>query len=221
MITAILYQVLQLYRLCRFAHETTVLKGIYPNIDPREYFADRLADTLDAIKENGIGNLELLITRKMIEDFTIVSDICHNDTTSASVYGNYKDSDYLEQGIKITYGYSKKHRAELKQLVWSLSVSSDHAFPLFQKAYNGNTADVDTYVEQWHNLIDLLDNNDFLYVVDSKIITNDNMVHIHENEGYFLGPAPMYKNDRNLLFYYPIVIAQNLEKYKYFFIFKG
>jgi len=200
MITAILYQVLQLYRLCRFANETIILKGIFPNIEPKEYFDDRLADTLDAIKENGIGDLELLITRKMIEDFTIISDICHNDTTSASVYGNYKDSDHMEQGIKITYGYSKKHRAELKQLVWSMSVSSDHAFPLFQKAYNGNTADVDTYVEQWHNLIDLLGNNEFLYVADSKIITNDNMVHIHENEGYFLGPAPMYETYKSVFY---------------------
>ena len=60
MITAILYQVLQLYRLCRFANETIILKGIFPTIEPKEYFDDRLADTLDAIKEYGIGNLELL-----------------------------------------------------------------------------------------------------------------------------------------------------------------
>lgn len=47
-----------------------------------------------------------------------------------------------------------------------MSVSSDHAFPLFQKAYSDNTADVTTYVEQWHKLIDLLDGHDLLYVAD-------------------------------------------------------
>jgi transposase len=197
MITGSLYQALQLYRLCKFADDTTILKTIFPDIAPKEYFDDRLGDTLDALKKYGLGNLELLITQHMIEVFQIISDICHNDTTSASVYGNYKNTG-SNNSINITYGYSKKHRQDLKQLVWSLSVSSDHAFPLFQKAYSGNKADVDTYLEQWHNLIDLLGNSDFLYVADSKIITIDDMVHINDNDGYFLAPAPMYETYKNV-----------------------
>ena len=72
--------------------------------------------------------------------------------------------------------------------------SSDHAFPLFQKAYSGNTADVTTYVEQWQNLIDLLGSRDFLYVADSKLITHQTMAHIHDNDGFFVAPAPMYES---------------------------
>ncbi|MBW2195343.1 MAG: IS1634 family transposase [Deltaproteobacteria bacterium] len=192
MITGILFQVLQLYRLCKFANETTVLDVIFPDIASNEYFDDRLADTLDALFKYGIGNLETLLTQNMINVFQIETDLCHNDTTSASVYGQCNKNKTAES-IKITFGYSKKHRQDLKQLVWSLSVSSDSAFPLFQKAYSGNTADVDTYVEQWRNLIDLLGRRDFLYVADSKIITKENMAHIHENEGFFIAPAPMYE----------------------------
>jgi transposase len=163
MITGILFQVLQLYRICKFATETTVLDVILPGIAPDEYFDDRLADTLDAIFDYGIGNLEMLITQHVIREFNIKNDICHNDTTSASTYGNC-NKNRTSNSIEITFGYSKKHRQDLKQLVWSLSVSSDSAFPLFQKAYSGNTADVDTYVEQWQNLIDLLGHQDFLYM---------------------------------------------------------
>ncbi len=191
MVTGIMFQVLQLYRVCKFAKETSVLDIIFPNIAPNEYFDDRLADTLDAIFKYGIGNLEILLTQRMINVFQIINDICHNDTTSASVYGQY-NKNKIADSIKITFGYSKKHRQNLKQLVWSLSVSSDSAFPLFQKAYSGNTSDVDTYVEQWQNLIDLLGYRDFLYVADSKIITKKNMAHIHNNEGFFIAPAPMY-----------------------------
>ena len=144
MITGILFQVLQLYRVCKFARETTVLDVIFPEIGPDEYFDDRLADTLDAVYNYGIGNLETLLTQRMISEFEIASDLCHNDTTSASVYGQCNNNKTADS-IKITYGYSKKHRQDLKQFVWSLSVSSDSAFPLFQKAYSGNTADVDTY----------------------------------------------------------------------------
>lgn len=192
MITGILFQALALYRLCKFADETTILDVILPGITSEQYFDDRLADTLDAIFDYGIGNLETLITQKMIAEFDIQNHLCHNDTTSASVYGEC-DNNRTTDGIKITFGYSKKHRKDLKQLVWSLSVSSDNAFPLFQKVYSGNTADVETYVEQWHNLIDLLGVRDFLYVADSKIITRENMAHIHDHEGFFIAPAPMYE----------------------------
>ncbi len=192
MITGILFQVLQLYRLCKFADQTTVLDNILPGIDPKEYFDDRLADTLDAIFKYGLGNLEVMITQNMLNEFKIENDICHNDTTSGSVYGDCNNKK-TDKSIKITYGYSKKHRKDLKQFVWSISVSSDSAFPLFQQAYSGNTADVDTYVEQWENLIDLLGREDFLFVADSKLITKDTMAHIDDNDGFFVAPAPMYK----------------------------
>ena len=192
MITGILFQVLQLYRLCRFANDTTVLNVILPDIAPHEYFDDRLADTLDAIYGYGIGNLEMLITRSMITKFEINNDICHNDTTSASVYGQYNKK--IAEGINITFGHSKKHRQDLKQFIWSMSVSSDSAFPLFQQAYDGNTADVNTYVEQWAHLVDLLDRSDFLYVGDSKLLTKENMAHIQDHDGYFIAPAPMYES---------------------------
>jgi transposase len=129
----------------------------------------------------------------MISEFNIVSRICHNDTTSISFFGQCNNRK-TDESIKITFGHSKKHRKDLKQLVWSLSVSSDSGLPLFQKAYSGNTADVKTYVEQWHNLIDLLESRDFLYVADSKLITHENMAHIHDNEGVFIAPAPMYES---------------------------
>ena len=191
MVTGILFQVMQLYRFCKFAKEKNVLKVILPHITPEQYFDDRLADTLDALYKFGLGDLELLITRHLIDTFQIESHTCHNDTTSLSMYGdaNNRKSD---KSIQITFGHSKKNRSDLKQLIWSMSVSSDHAFPLFQQAYSGNTSDVNTYVEQWHNLIDLLGHREFLYVADSKLITHQTMAHIIDNEGYFIGPAPMY-----------------------------
>ena len=199
MITGILFQVLQLYRLSKFAEETTVLDVILPGIAAQEYFDDRLADSLDALFDYGIGNLEMLITQNMIAKFNIVNDVCHNDTTSVSVYGD-GSSNQSADSINITFGYSKKHRQDLKQFIWSLSVSGDSAFPLFQKAYSGNTADVDTYVEQWQQLIDLLDRRDFLFVTDSKIISKENMAHIHDNQGFFIAPAPMYESYKTAFF---------------------
>ena len=71
-----------------------------------------------------------------------------------------------------------------------MTASSDSSFPLFQQAYSGNTADVETYVEQWHHLIDLLGKKDFLFAGDSKVATHGNMAHIDDHGGYFLSPLP-------------------------------
>jgi transposase len=193
MITAILFQVMQLYRLCKFATEKTVLKVLLPKIEADQYFDDRLADTLDALFDHGIGDLDLLLTGNMIDVFKIETQACHNDATSISMYGE-ADNNKTGHSIEVTFGHSKKHRKDLKQFVWSMSVSSDHAFPLFQQAYSGNTADVTTYVEQWQRLIDLLGRRDFLYVADSKLITHQSMAHIHDNDGFFVAPAPMYES---------------------------
>ena len=199
MITGILFQVMSLYRVCQFAKESNVLDVIFPDISPDEYFDDRLGDTLDAIYKFGIGNLELLITRHIIEVFKIQTEICHNDTTCAQVYGE-NNKNRSEQSIKISYGYSKQYRKDLKQLVWSMTASSDSSFPLFQQVYSGNTADVETYVEQWHHLIDLLGKKDFLFAGDSKVATHENMAHINDNGGYFLSPLPMYASYQDAIF---------------------
>jgi transposase len=193
MITGILFQVMQLYRICQMASESTVLDVIFPGIKPEQYFDDRLEDTLDAIYYHGIGDLELELTRHMIDTFKVRADSCHNDTTSASYYGQAK-CNKVDESIQIAFGHSKKHREDLKQLVLSMSVSSDSGFPLFQQAYSGNTADVSTYVEQWRHLIDLLGKRDFLYVADCKLISKENIASLCDNEGFFLAPAPMYES---------------------------
>ena len=133
MITAILFQVMQLYRICPFARQSTVLDTVLAGIPAEAYFDDRLADSLDALHRHGLGNLELEITRHMIEAWQISTDVCHNDTTSASYYGNGKAAASSE-GIQITFGHSKKHRDDLKQLIWSMSVSERTVpFPYFRR----------------------------------------------------------------------------------------
>jgi transposase len=169
-----------------------VLDVIFPGIKPEQYFDDRLGDTLDALYHHGIGDLELELTKHMIDAFQIRTDACYNDTTSISYYG--AGDNHGDESIRITFGHSKKHRDDLKQLVWSMSVASDSGFPLFQQAYSGNTADVNTYVQQWHKLIDLLGRFNFLYVADCKLISAENVAALCENSGFFLAPAPMYES---------------------------
>jgi len=55
----------------------------------------------------------------------------------------------------ITFGHSKDHRPDLKQLVWILTVSADGAVPIAYRLADGNTVDDPTHVPTWDGLVAL------------------------------------------------------------------
>ncbi len=71
----------------------------------------------------------------------------HLDTTSFSLTGEYvPDSD--EHAIRITHGYSKDHRPDLKQAVLELMVSQDGGVPFVSKSWDGNTSDTQVFQQR-------------------------------------------------------------------------
>jgi transposase len=68
----------------------------------------------------------------------------HNDTTSFSLYGEYNPTEENPEGtdddLQITYGNSKQHRPDLKQIVLSISVTPDR-IPILATVENGNKND--------------------------------------------------------------------------------
>jgi len=70
---------------------------------------------LDKLYEYGVTELFSQIASVAIKLFGIDISFKHLDTTTFSVFGEYKE-DACEQPIKITRGYSKDHRPDLKQM---------------------------------------------------------------------------------------------------------
>ena len=71
----------------------------------------------------------------------------HNATTTMSLQGEYKheEGDLDAVPIKITQGFSKDHRPDLKQFVISLVMSDD--LPVFIHALSGNASDKNHFRE--------------------------------------------------------------------------
>jgi len=80
MVTGILFQVMQFYRICQFAKETAALDALLPGIAPPDYFDDRLADSLDALYDSGPGNLGAMITGTMKSLLDTASNTADIDT---------------------------------------------------------------------------------------------------------------------------------------------
>jgi transposase len=117
----------------------------------------------------------------------------HNDTTTVTVAGAYHNQAPAEQRDRpprITFGYNKDHRPDLKQLLFSITVSADGAVPVHCKTYDGNVTDDQVHIETWDFLCQLVGHTDFLYVADCKLCTRDNMSHIAGRGGRFLTVLP-------------------------------
>jgi hypothetical protein len=160
---------------------------------------DRAGRALEALFYADRGSLLTAVVLRAIGEFTVDTRQMHNDSTSISVQGLYRAADGTPRGGKatpvITFGHSKDHRPDLKQLVWILTVSNDGAVPMAYRLTDGNTSDDPTHVPTWEGLAELLGRKDFLYVADSKLCSRQAMGHINGHGGRFVTVLPRSRSE--------------------------
>lgn len=135
---------------------------------------------------------------RAVREFEIDLSQIHSDTTSVTFSGNYEgqaDKEAQKRPPLITFGFNKDHRPDLKQLVYSLTISADGAVPVHHKVYDGNTTDDRTHIETWLTVRDIAGTSDFVYVADSKLCTRENMRFIDEQKGTFLTVLPRSRQE--------------------------
>jgi transposase len=155
---------------------------------------DRVGRALDKLFDADRASLLTELIVGVVAEFGVDTGELHNDSTSISVHGDYRDADGTPRGGKptpvVTFGHSKDHRPDLKQLVWILTVSADGAVPMAYRLADGNTSDDPTHVPTWDGLVTVLGRRDFLYVADSKLACSAAMRHIHAGGGRFITVLP-------------------------------
>lgn len=154
---------------------------------------DRLGRALDRLYRADRASLLTALVIHLVREFHIELAQMHNDTTSVTFSGSYRNqapADQPDRPPRITFGYNKDHRPDLKQLLFSITISADGAVPLHCKTYDGNTTDDQIHIETWTFLKQLVGHTDFLYVADCKLCTRENMSHIASRDGRFLTVLP-------------------------------
>src|SRR5438477_11214204 len=96
---------------------------------------------------------------------------------------------------EVTFGHSKDHRPDLKQLVWILTVSADGAVPMAYRLADGDTSDDPTHIPTWDGLVKVLGRRDFLYIADSKLCSGTAMRHIDGEGGRFVTVLPRTRGE--------------------------
>jgi transposase len=154
---------------------------------------DRLGRALDRLYHADRATMLTALVIHTVRQFRIKLGQMHNDTTTVTFSGAYRNQSPAaepDRPPRITFGYNKDHRPDLKQLVYSITVSADGAVPVHCKTYDGNQTDDQVHVETWSFLRELVGHADFLYVADSKLCTRENMSHIAGRHGRFLTVLP-------------------------------
>ena len=142
---------------------------------------DRFARALDQLYEADRTSLLTRLVVSAIQAFDIRSERIHNDSTSVKACGCIPGS--TRTGFQLRRGHSKDHRPDLKQLVYSLSVSDDGAVPIHHHIYPGNRNDDTTHIETWNALCQIHGGPIFLYVADCKLCTQEQLSHIVGHDG--------------------------------------
>lgn len=159
---------------------------------------DRIGRALDKLFDTDRAALLTQVALAVVKRFGVRLDQLHNDSTSVSFCGDYAEGQIKRPSHRaalITYGRSKLHRPDLKQLVLILTVSQDGGVPVQFRVADGNTNDSVTHIDTWNTLRQLTGRADFLYVADSKLCSFDNMDHIQRAGGRFVTVLPRTRSE--------------------------
>ena len=162
---------------------------------------DRLGRCLDRLFASVGPEMILAVVRQVVGEFAVSLDELHNDSTTVSFHGAYEHAG--QEGRRagrptpaITWGHSKDHRPDLKQLLYTLTISEDGGVPLYFTTHSGNVVDDRTHCQTWDLLHALVGRPDFLYVADCKLASGENLSHIASRGGRFVTVLPRtYKED--------------------------
>jgi transposase len=179
--------------LCRLEHffmDKEVGQLLGQEIAPAKLNDDTLGRVLDRISDVGTNTVLGAIVVRVMASFGLDTSHVHHDTTSQKFFGDYLlyDWERHDQPFVITHGFSKEHRPDLKQLVHSL-LCVDHGIPIYSKLVDGNESDKNvnrTLIPEMTRRMKALGREDFIYVADSALITEENLALIDDWDNGFL-----------------------------------
>lgn len=190
-----------LFRLEQFFADKDVEHLLGEDIPRSKLNDDTLGRVLDRLSAVGSNTVLGSVAIKVMKSFDLDLSHVHHDTTSHKVYGDYLLYEWEghDQPLVITHGFSKDHRPDLKQLVHSL-LCVDHGIPIYSKLLDGNASDKNInrdLIPEMVKRMRTLGREDFIYVADSALITEENLARIDDwdNGFLFVSRLPMTYNE--------------------------
>lgn len=159
---------------------------------------DRLGRLLDKLFLVDRRSLMTRLIIHMVQEFGIEMARIHNDSTSITFSGQYDEPPAAGGGRtppRIVHGHNKDHRPDLRQLLWTLSITADGGVPVHYNVDDGNMTDDLTHRRTWDILREITGTPRFIYTADCKLCSRANMAHIAGHGGWFITVLPRSRKE--------------------------
>ena len=170
-----------LYLMPEYLENKPVDLLIREDLVASDFNDDTLGRALDELFQAGITELFARVAQRAVATYKIDIDFAHTDTSSFSLSGQYEsevaqEAEEKRGAVKITHGYSKDHRPDLKQVVVTLITNQKGRIPLWLEALDGNSSDKSSFPESVNAYCQHLKEADTpCFVLDSAAYTAENI----------------------------------------------
>ena len=156
---------------------------IRPGLTEEDLNEFTLGRALDDLFESGLSRLFLRLASSAVGLSERGTTFFHLDSTSFTLQGRYpasearEESDEEDEGepevIRITHGYSKDHRPDLKQFVLNMITLHKSRIPIWVEALDGNAVDKTSFARTIQSFLQQVEEvkTPMLFVADSALYT--------------------------------------------------
>ncbi len=176
-----------LYHVEHFLEQQDIQLLLGETVDAHAFNDTNLARSLDAMFECGTSKIVTELGFRAASIFQLNLGTASYDTTSTSVWGEYRECENEEppEGPIITYGHSKDHQPQLKQFMTEL-ICVDRGVPIFGRSLDGNSSDKESNHEMLTRISSIMAKHGlgpgaFVYVADSAMVTGPNLKALGSN----------------------------------------
>jgi len=172
-----------LYRVEEFFRKRDVALLLGEDMRAEMLNDDAIGRALDRVYAYGTWKIFSEVCLEAFSNFGVDCSVVHQDTTSVSVWGEYNPA--ADDPIRITHGFSKDKRPDLKQFVFSL-LCVEGNLPCHAGMLDGNATDKKTNGNILSELPRImsrhgLGEHEFIYVADSALVTKENLAVMKED----------------------------------------
>jgi transposase len=167
-------------------HQQCLTQALGEPIRETDFTDDRLADLLDAVGQDDVGEkIEKQLGKHMIRAYELLTETARIDTAPINVYHR------PEEGSILSYGVSKDRCPDLRQFKEVLSTLDPPGVPLCSATVAGHCAEDPLYLPIWQRMVEVIGRADFPVVGDCKLASLANRAQIQAGGGYYLAPLAL------------------------------
>jgi transposase len=177
-----------MYKVGSWATKATLAK--FYKLAEEKLHDDGIGRALERLADHG-EKVQAALVLRAIDRFGLKVNQVHYDMSTIELYGAYKDYD--DVGVtdpptpRPAYGRTKSGRKHLKQIQFGINVVKDGAVPIGHRVFDGNAAEAPTHLQNLKDLARRLPKGDLLYLGDSKLDSQENLLAIVAGRGKFVG----------------------------------